>query len=146
MASASLKHISLCVAILFVPLFTTFIGASEDGSNEPIKPYAKNPWYWEFHDELFKNGKQLNDKKVREIASGLDLDADEIMIKMKSREIQNIINRDVRDAINAGVRGTPAVYINGKKLKSRSIRSFQNQIDVELKKDINSGSKARTKK
>ena len=92
--------------------------------------------YWEFHDELFKNMKQLSDEKVKEIAAGLGLDADEIMSKMKSREIQNIINRDVRDAINAGVRGTPAVFINGKKLKSRSIRSFQNQIDAELKKKV----------
>jgi protein-disulfide isomerase len=92
--------------------------------------------YWEFHDELFKNNKQLSDEKIKEIATGLGLDANEIMTKMKSREIQNIINRDVRDAINAGVRGTPAVYINGKKLKSRSIRSFQNQIDAELKKRV----------
>ena len=51
MVSTSLNHISLCVTILFVLLFSTFIGAFEDGSNEPIKPYAKNPWYWAFQGE-----------------------------------------------------------------------------------------------
>lgn len=51
MATIGPKHISLCVTILFVLLFTTFIGAFEGESNEPIKPYAKNPWYWQFHDE-----------------------------------------------------------------------------------------------
>ncbi len=90
--------------------------------------------YWEFHDEIYKNMKDLSDKKLREIADGLGLDANEIMTKMKSREIQNIINRDVREAIKAGVRGTPSVFINGIQLKSLSLSSFQNLIDAQLKK------------
>lgn len=102
--------------------------------------------YWEFHDELYKNMKELGNEKVREIAAGLGLDADEIMAKMKSREIQNIINRDIRDANRAGVRGTPAVYINGRLLKSRSSRGFQNLIDAELKKGTDIDREAGTKK
>ena len=102
--------------------------------------------YWEFHDELFENRNKLNDEKIVEIATNLGLDADEIMAKMKSREIQNVIDRDIREALKAGIRGTPAVYVNGKRMKSYSLRSIQNQIDVELKKDADSDREAGKKK
>ncbi len=34
----------------------------------------------------------------------------------------------------AGVRGTPAAYINGRPLKDRSLKGFKRMIDAELKK------------
>ena len=102
--------------------------------------------YWEFHDELYKNSKELSDEKVQEIATGLGLDANEIMTKMESREIQNIINRDIKEANKAGVRGTPAIFINGRLLKSRSSRGFQNLIDALLKKKVDLDRETGTKK
>jgi protein-disulfide isomerase len=34
----------------------------------------------------------------------------------------------------AGVRGTPAIFINGRRLKERSLKGFQAAIDKELQK------------
>ena len=89
--------------------------------------------FWEFHEALY-NTKQLNKEKIREIAKGLGLDPDRIEKEMESKKIQSRIDQDIADAEKAGVRGTPTVFINGKLLKDRSIKGFQNMINANLKK------------
>lgn len=90
--------------------------------------------FWEFHEALYKNMKQLNDEKVREIATSLRLDPDELEKKMESKEIQNKILKDIRDAEKAEVRGTPTIFINGKRLRNLTVEGFQDAIDTQLKK------------
>ena len=50
------------------------------------------------------------------------------------RELQQAITDDVRNGQQAGVRGTPTIFVNGKRMKSRSLQSFQQMIDAELQK------------
>ena len=90
--------------------------------------------FWEFHDLLFKNHKNLNDKMIKDIAVVLKLDQSKLDQKMNSTEITNQIRQDVVDGRKAGVRGTPSVYINGKLLRDRSFKGFQVIIESELKK------------
>ncbi len=90
--------------------------------------------FQEFQDELYKNTNQLNDRKVFEIAKNLGLDPAAFEKEMKSKKIQDQINRDIQDGKNAGVKGTPSVFINGKQLKNRSFYGFQDAINEELKK------------
>ncbi|MGD9159736.1 MAG: thioredoxin domain-containing protein [Desulfobacteraceae bacterium] len=88
----------------------------------------------EFHEELYKNAAQLDDKKVGEMATSFGLNPDEFIKEMKSKKIQNEIKRDMRDAEKAGVRATPTVFVNGRRLKNLSITGFQHAIDAQLKK------------
>jgi protein-disulfide isomerase len=90
--------------------------------------------FWEFHDLLFKNYNQLNDQKIREIALELALDQAEFEKKMKDPKIRAMIRQDVRDGAQAGVRATPTVFVNGRRLKDRSLTGFQAIIDKELHK------------
>ena len=90
--------------------------------------------FWEFHEALYKNMKELNDEKIREIVSGLGLDPDEFEKKMESGVIQNKISQDRRDGDKAGLNGTPSVYVNGKLLKNTTVEGFQDIIDAQLKK------------
>ena len=53
---------------------------------------------------------------------------------MKSPSIQSLINGDVRNGRQIGVRGTPTVFINGKILKNRKLHGFIQMIESELKK------------
>ncbi len=52
----------------------------------------------------------------------------------KDPAIQKLINRDLDNGRQSDVRGTPAVFVNGKRLKNRSLAGFQQAIDAELKK------------
>jgi protein-disulfide isomerase len=90
--------------------------------------------FWKFHDLLFKNYNKLNDQKIREIALELGLDQTEFKKKMKDPKITAIIRQDVRDGAQAGVRGTPTIFINGRRLNNRSLKGFQAAIDKELQK------------
>jgi protein-disulfide isomerase len=53
---------------------------------------------------------------------------------MKDPKITAMIRQDVREGAQAGVRGTPTVFINGRLLKKRSLQGFQAAIDKELQK------------
>lgn len=88
--------------------------------------------FWEFHDELFKS-KKLSNEVINNIAVGLDLDMDQYNEDMNSEEVKKMIEKDLMDAQKAGVTGTPTIFVNGKKLKNRSLQGFQMMIDQELK-------------
>lgn len=90
--------------------------------------------FWEFHDELYKNYDRLSDQKIREIALGLGFDQAEFEKKMNDPKIAAMIRQDLQDGARADVRGTPTVFINGKRLKNRSLQGFQDAIDKELQK------------
>jgi protein-disulfide isomerase len=54
-------------------------------------------------------------------------------LETKSPEMQAQVRKDLADGREAGVRGTPTVFINGRKLKGRGLDGFRNAIDRELK-------------
>jgi len=90
--------------------------------------------FWEFHDLLFQNYNSLNDQKINEIALSLNLDQAAYEQKLKDPEISNLIRRDAMEGRLIGVRGTPTLFINGRRLKDRSLNGFQAIIDSELAK------------
>ena len=90
--------------------------------------------FWEFHDELFENYRKVNDVKIQDIAKELGLDLERFKKDMKDPAIQKLIIRDVKNGREAGVRSIPTVFINGKRLKNRSLQGFQRMIDAELKR------------
>ena len=90
--------------------------------------------FWEFHDLLFKNYNQLNDKKIQEIAQAVGLNREEYEKKKNDPAIKQKVNQDFSDGRQAGVRGTPTVFINGIRLRDRSLKGFQTAIDKQLQK------------
>ena len=90
--------------------------------------------FWEFHDTLFSNYNHLNDQKIQEIAGLLGLDETEFKKQQQSPAITGRIRQDYEEGIRLGVRGTPTVFINGKKLRDRSMKSMQTTIEKEIQK------------
>ena len=90
--------------------------------------------FWEFHDRLFKNYRSLNEQKIQEIAAELELDMEKFAADRKSPEISALIERDIRNGTAIGVRGTPTIFLNGKRVKNRSMQGFQQMINEEISK------------
>ena len=88
--------------------------------------------FWEFHDALFKNYKNLNEAKVQEIASKLKLDKTKFEKDRKDPLLLEQVQHDINAGINAGVNAVPTVFVNGRKLRKRSLQGFQEMIDKEL--------------
>lgn len=88
--------------------------------------------FWEFHSQLLENHEQINDRKILEIAGGLGLDMDRFNQDRRSATSRQLIQADVADGRKAGVRGTPAVFMNGKRVGNRDLGSLPELIRREL--------------
>ncbi|MCP4690558.1 MAG: thioredoxin domain-containing protein [Desulfobacterales bacterium] len=90
--------------------------------------------FWEFHDKLFQLDAELDDEKIMKIAADLKLDAARFNAAKDAPETMEKIRGDWQAGYEAGVNGTPALFINGRKLRRRSLEDFQEAIDKELRK------------
>jgi len=90
--------------------------------------------FWEFHDLLFENVSTLSQERVTEITKELDLDAEVFAQKLKDPQLALRVNQDLLDGIGADVQGTPAIFVNGRRIADRSLNGFQHAIDKVLSK------------
>ena len=90
--------------------------------------------FWEFHDLLFENYNRLNDQKIKDIALAVGLNQEEYEKKKKDPAITRQVRQDLSEGQKAGVRGTPTIFINGIRLRDRSLKGFQAAIDKQLQK------------
>ncbi|WP_022666792.1 DsbA family protein [Desulfospira joergensenii] len=90
--------------------------------------------FWPMHDLLFDNSDSLTPEKIKECAQTLGLDMDRFNADQDSPKIQLKIHADLLDGREAGVRGTPTIFVNGRRLKRRTFQGFKTLIDEELKK------------
>ncbi len=90
--------------------------------------------FWEFHDEIFAISPKLSQKALEKIAVKLGLNLEAFKKDMKSSLIQQKLKKDLKDANDAGVTGTPTIFINGVRVKNRSLPAIQELIDKEIAK------------
>ncbi len=90
--------------------------------------------FWEFHDELFKNYRQLSDKKLNEIARKLDLNEAQFQEDRKDPEIVAKVQTDYQEGSKIGVRGIPAIFVNGRRISNRGLKTIVSIIEKEIKK------------
>jgi protein-disulfide isomerase len=90
--------------------------------------------FWEFHSQLFKNYKVINDTKIQDIAKELGLNMEKFNKDMQSPAINRLITRDMNNGREVGVQGTPTIFINGKILRNINLPGIYQVIEAELKK------------
>ena len=88
--------------------------------------------FWDYHDRVFENYSKLNDPMLEQLAQDLGLEMDRFRKDRESPEIASLINRDLKEGNRIGVRGTPTIFINGKRLGQRSMEAFSAAIESEL--------------
>ncbi len=94
---------------------------------------GKQGKFWEYHDRVFENYNKLNEGMLEQFAQELNLDMERFSNERLNPEITSLINRDLREGSRIGVRGTPTIFVNGKRLGQRSIQAFSAAIENELK-------------
>ena len=90
--------------------------------------------FWEFHDELFKHYRNLNDKKILGIAQKMGLDEAQFNKDRQDPEILGIINLDYEEGQKIEVKGIPAVFMNGRRIKNRDMKNLKDMVEKQLKK------------
>ncbi len=90
--------------------------------------------FWEFHDELFKNYRNLNDKKINEIALKVGLNEAQFNTDRQNPETLGKIKRDYEEGQTIEVKGIPAVFMNGRRINNRDIKNLGDMIKKQLEK------------
>jgi len=89
--------------------------------------------FWAYHDLLYDNYKTLSEQKFVQFATELKLDVNKFNRDRKSVATMQRMQQDILAAQQAGVTGTPSIYINGRKVGQRSPQNIQKMIDAALK-------------
>ena len=91
--------------------------------------------FWEMHDRIFANQRDLSVPTLEGYAKALDLDMDQFRSDMGAEEVAKRINSDLQQAGSLGVTGTPSFFINGKFLSgAQPFANFKRVIDDALEK------------
>lgn len=91
--------------------------------------------FWEMHDLLFANQRQLSPQKYEEYAQQLGLDMDRFRKDAASPAVKKKVDADAAEAARLGVTGTPGFFVNGRFLSgAKPFEAFKQLIDEELKK------------
>jgi protein-disulfide isomerase len=96
--------------------------------------------FWEYHDALYENQGSINggtfsDEKLTDLARGLGLDVESFVSELTSGRYEAVVRRDLQEAREAGIQGTPSFIINERRLTGPiPLEHFEQVINDELRK------------
>jgi protein-disulfide isomerase len=91
--------------------------------------------FWEFHDKLFENQRDMTDENFDKWAKELGLNVAQFKKDMEDPALKKLIEEEQAQGIKLGARGTPAFFINGRFLSgAQPFPAFKTIIDEEMKK------------
>jgi protein-disulfide isomerase len=89
--------------------------------------------FWQYHDELYKNGPEASPETLRRLAGAAGLDTAGFDACMASGKAAPAVEADVEEGTKFGVTGTPGFFINGRALSgNQPMDTFVSVIDEEL--------------
>jgi protein-disulfide isomerase len=89
--------------------------------------------FWEMHDRIFENQRELAPEKYVEYAQEMGLDVERFKKDVAAAAVKSRVDGDAQEAEKLGVTGTPAFFVNGKFLSgAQPFDAFKRLIDAEL--------------
>ncbi len=93
--------------------------------------------FWEMHDKLFENQRSLDPAGFEKFAAeiGLDVAKFKADYEGKKAEYDKRVQDDMQLGSRSDVRGTPSLYIGGKKVNDRSIAGMSRLVEEALERE-----------
>jgi protein-disulfide isomerase len=88
--------------------------------------------FWTLHDLLFAHYDQLNSQKIEELATEAGLDMVRFNQDRRDPQLQENLAASLAEGKAIGVRGTPTLFINGRKVQRRTFSAMSRMIDEEV--------------
>lgn len=76
---------------------------------------ARQGMFWEMHDMILENQKDLRNENLIAFADSLGLDLAQFARDMESPELSELIREDFMRGVRSGVNGTPTFFVNGQR-------------------------------
>ncbi len=91
--------------------------------------------FWEMHDKLFENQRQMTDDNFIVWAGEFGLDVEKFKKDMADPALKKKIQAQQAQGSSVGARGTPSFFVNGRFLAgNQPAANFKKIIDEEMKK------------
>ena len=91
--------------------------------------------FWEMHAKIFEDHKKIEKENLLEKAEALGLDVGKFTKALDDGTYKEVVDGDLSYGAKYGVRGTPTIFINGRKIVgAQPLEKFESVIDEELKK------------
>ena len=102
--------------------------------------------FWEMHDKLFENNTALDRPNLEKYAQELGLNMAKFKADLDSSKYKSVIEAETKEGQAVGVNGTPAVFINGRKINGAyPFETFKKITEDELAKKTGGGHKGKRK-
>jgi protein-disulfide isomerase len=89
--------------------------------------------FWEMHDLIFANQREMSEEKYVEYAGEIGLDVERFRRDVASPAVIAAVERDKQEAEALGVTGTPSFFVNGKFMSgAQPLSEFKARIEAEL--------------
>jgi protein-disulfide isomerase len=117
------KHFPLAFHAAARPAAIASIAAQEQGK------------FWEMHEVLFANQASLDASKLESYAkqAGLDVARFKKDLETNKAEYEKRVDAEFALGQSVDVRGTPTLYVGGKKVRVRTVEGMSAMIDEQLK-------------
>lgn len=90
--------------------------------------------FWEMHDKIFENYSALSEEKFTEFAKAIGLDLDKFTKDSNDPQLLQEVQAELQSGLKAEVRGTPTIFVNGRRVTTGGLEGLKTLIDNELKK------------
>ena len=88
--------------------------------------------FWEMHDLLFDNNRELGREKLMEIAEQVGLNMNRFLADLEQDNFRPRVTEDFRSGVNAGVQKTPTFFADGHKFEGEldygALKSFIDEV------------------
>jgi protein-disulfide isomerase len=95
---------------------------------------ARQNKYQELSGALMSDFQNLSDESIKKHAETAGLDMTKFNAAYNDPALKKQIDEDRQLGMSISVRGVPAIFLNGKAVKDRSVQGFNQMIDEALKK------------
>ena len=111
-----------------------FHNNAEPASEAAMAAHAQGK-FWQMHDKLFANQQSLDRASLEKHAQDLGLNMAKFKADLDASKYKSTIEAETKEGQAVGVNGTPAVFINGRKISGAyPFETFKKIADEELAK------------
>jgi protein-disulfide isomerase len=117
-----------------------YLGQESRTAAQAARAAQEQGKFWEYHDTLYQNQGSINggtfsDEKLIELAGEVGLDAESFESDLTSGRFEPVVQRDLQEAQDTGIQGTPSFTVNGQRLVGpQPLEAFEQTIEEELQK------------
>lgn len=99
-----------------------------------VRCAQKQGKFWPYHDVLYQTDKKLSRKTFLELAQKRNLDMGKFRDCLNSDRVNNLIQKDIKEANSLRITGIPFLYINDQEVMGKiNKKGLRKIIKVELK-------------